>query len=78
MSHQMDSKNCHHGKYYFRGFGENLFNRMMNRFKSRWFIAIMGRVYRLVWNESSQLYFSAAEQISLYYKKKKWFCKLPF
>ena len=67
MYHQMDSKNCFHGRYSFRGFGRNIFNRMMNRFESRWFIAIIGEVYHLVWNEtSSYLYFSAAEKISLY------------
>ena len=47
MSHQMDSKNRYHGRYSFRGFGRNLFNRMMNRFESRWFVAIVGKVYHL-------------------------------
>ena len=56
MSHQMDSKNGCNGRYSFRVFGRNLFNRMMNRFESRWFIAIIGE-------ESGHIYFSAAEQI---------------
>ena len=71
MFHQMNSKNYCHGRYSFRGFGRNLFNRMMNRFESRWFIAIIGEIYHLVWKETGHLHFSAAEQISLYYKKKK-------
>ena len=33
MSHKMDSKNCCHGRYSSKGFGKNLFNRMMNRFE---------------------------------------------
>ena len=53
-------------KISFRGFERNLFNKMMNRFENRWFIAIIGEVYRLVWNETNHLYYSAAEQISLY------------
>ena len=73
MSHQMDSKNYCHGKYSFRGFRRNLFNRMMNRFESRWIIAIIKEVYRLVWNDNSLLYFSSAEQISLYYKEHTYF-----
>ena len=71
MYHQMDSKNCCHGQYSFRGFGRNLFDRMMNRFESRWFIAIIEEVYSLVWNKTSHLYLSAAEQISFYYKKQQ-------
>ena len=47
MSHQIDSKNGCHGRYSFRGFGRNLFNRMMKTFGSRWFIAIIEEVYRL-------------------------------
>ena len=43
---------------------------MMNRFESRWFIAIIGEVYCLVWKESSHLYFTAADHISLNYQKK--------
>ena len=42
---------------------------MKNTFGSRWFITIVGEVYCLVWNETSHLYFSAAEKISLYCKK---------
>ena len=30
------------GRYSFRGFGRNLFNRMMNTFGSRWFITSFG------------------------------------
>ena len=70
MSHQMDSKNGCHGRYSFRILGRNLFNRRMNAFGSCWFIAIIGEIYSLFWNETSHLHFSAAEQISLYYKKK--------
>ena len=29
-----------------------------------------GEIYSLVWNETSHLHFSAAEQIDFYYKKK--------
>ena len=65
MSHQMDSKNCGSGRCSFRGFGRNLFNGMMNRFKSRLFIAIIGEAYCLVWKETSHIYFNAAEKISL-------------
>ena len=72
MSHQMNSKNGCHGKYSFRGFGRNLFNIMMNRLENRWFIAIIGEVYLLVWKETSHLYFSAVEQIYLYYKIKQY------
>ena len=71
MSHQMDNKNFCHGRCSFIGFERNLLNRMMTRFEGRWFIVIIGEVYRLVWNETSHLYFSAAEQISLYHKKNK-------
>ena len=71
MSHQMDSKNGCHGRYSFRGCGRHLFNRMMNSFGSRWFIAIIGEVYRLAWNETSPLHLSAAQQISLYCKQTK-------
>ena len=60
MSHQMDSKNGYHERYSFRGFGRNLLNRM-NIFESWWFIAIIREAYRLFWNETSHLYFSAAE-----------------
>ena len=66
MSHQMDTENCCHGRYSFGGFGRNLFNRMVNRFESRWLFAIIGEVYYLVLKETSHLHFSAAEQISLY------------
>ena len=49
---------------------------------SRWFIAIIGEIYSLVWIETSHLHFSVAEQISLYYKQKNkktiWFCKMLF
>ena len=54
---------------------------MINRFESRWLIAIIGEVYHLVCQETGHLYFSAREQISLYYKIKKkiiWFCKMFF
>ena len=51
MSHQMDSKNCGHGRYSFKHCGRNLLNRMMNRFESRWFIAIIGEVHHLVWKK---------------------------
>ena len=71
MSLQMESKNCYHGRYSFRGFGRNLFNRMMNIFECWWFIAIIGEVYCLVWKKTSHIYFKAAEQVSLYYKKKE-------
>ena len=70
MSHQMDSKNCCHGRSSFRGFGKNLFNGMMNRFESRRFIAIIGEVDRLVLKETSHLYFTAAEQIFPHIAKK--------
>ena len=50
MSHQMDSKNCCHGRYSFRGFERNIFNRKMNRFENSWllqslekFIAMFGK-----------------------------------
>ena len=82
MPHQMDSKNCCRGRHSFRGFGRNLFNRMMNRFPRKWFIVIIGDVYHLIWKEFSHLYFSAVEQIPLYYKKQQyktmWFCKMFF
>ena len=45
MSHQIDSKNCCHGRYSFRGFGRIQFNGMMNKFESRWLIAIIGEVH---------------------------------
>ena len=67
MSHQMDSKNGCMEDIPFRVFGRNLFNTMMNRFESRWFIAIIGEVYRLAWSETSHLYLRAAEHIFLYY-----------
>ena len=58
MSHQMNSKNGCHGRYSFEVFRLNLFNGKMNRFESKWFIAIIGDVYRLVLNETSHLYIS--------------------
>ena len=61
MFHKMDSKNCCHERYSFRGFRRNIFNRMMNRFESRWFIAIIEEVYRLVWKGTGVLYCSAVE-----------------
>ena len=62
MSHQMDCKNGCHGKYSFRVFGMYLFNKVMNIFGSRWFIAITGEIQSLVWIEAMQFYFSAVEQ----------------
>ena len=61
MSQQMDRKNSCHGRYSFGVPGRNLFNRMISRFESRWFIAIIGEVYCLIWNDTSHLYFSVAE-----------------
>ena len=43
---------------------------MRNTFWKQWFIAIIGEIYSFVWNKTSYLHFSAAEQISLHYKKK--------
>ena len=47
MSHQMNFKNCCHGQYSYRGFGKNLFNKMMNKFRNSWFIAVIGEEYAL-------------------------------
>ena len=71
MSHQMDSKNGCHGIYFFRVFGRNLFNRMMNRFESRWFIAIIGEVYHLVWNETNHLFILVQQSKFHFITKKK-------
>ena len=35
---------------------------MMNKFESRWFIAIIGEVYCLGWKETGHLHFNAIEQ----------------
>ena len=88
MSHQMDGKNCCQGKYSFRGFGRNLFNRMMNRFESRWFIVIIGEVYPLDGKRLVTFLFfflvRKSEFPSITKKKKKkqqkmiWFCKVFF
>ena len=91
MPHQIESKNCCHRSCSFRGSGNNIFNRMMNKFERRWFIAIIEEVYCLVWKETSHLYFSAAEQISLILQQKQkqnkknktkqktiWFCRMLF
>ena len=70
MFHQMDTNNYCHGRYYFRGFGRNRSNGMMNTFENRWFIAIIGQVDCLAWTESIHLYSSAEEKISLELQRK--------
>ena len=47
MPYQMDSKNCCHGRYTSIGFERNVFNRTMNTFDNRWFIASLKKFIAL-------------------------------
>ena len=44
---------------------------MMNKFESRWSIAIIGEVYYLVWKERCTFILVQQSKYSLYYKKQQ-------